>query len=117
MLLYRDFMDKIAVKTFFFAISDYSRFSILAALLEKDLRVSDIVSSTGIEQSNVSHHMSCLLNCGFVSARKDGKERIYGLNGEVKPIISDIIRHIERYKKEIISCNIANKDYISRAIE
>lgn len=110
-------MDKIAVKTFFFAIGDYSRFSILAALLDKELRVSDIVSSTGIEQSNVSHHMVCLLNCGFVSARKEGKERIYGLNGEVRPIIRDIIGHIEKYKKDIISCNIADKDYIYRAIE
>lgn len=110
-------MDRVAVKTFFFAIGDYSRFSILAALLEKDLRVSDIVSSTGIEQSNVSHHMSCLLNCGFVNARRVGKERIYGLNSEIRPIIRDIIKHIDRYKSGIVSCNIANREYISKVIE
>lgn len=110
-------MGKLEVKAFFFAIGDYSRFSILRVLAEKDLNVSGIVSATGIEQSNVSHHLSCLLNCGFVNVRKDGKERVYGLNKEVKPMIKDIDRHIERYKTSIIACDIASKEYISRVIE
>lgn len=110
-------MGKLEVKAFFFAIGDYSRFSILRVLSEKDLNVNGIVSATGIEQSNVSHHLSCLLNCGFVNVRKDGKERVYGLNKEVKPMIKDIDRHIERYKTSIIACDIASKEYISRVIE
>ncbi len=110
-------MNKIVVKTFFFAIGNYSRFSILTALTEKDLSVSEIVGATGIEQSNVSHHMDCLLNCGFVNVRRAGKERIYGLNGEARPIINNISKHIQRYGSDIIACELANKEYISSVIE
>ena len=79
MLLHSDHMEKLEVKTFFFAMGDYSRFSILAKLAEKDLNVGEIAKATGLEQSNVSHHMSCLLNCGFVNVKKEGKARIYSI--------------------------------------
>ncbi|MCL5786775.1 MAG: metalloregulator ArsR/SmtB family transcription factor [Candidatus Marsarchaeota archaeon] len=110
-------MDKLEFKVFFYAIGDYSRFSILDALEKKDLNVSEIVAITGIEQSNVSHHLHCLLNCGFVKVRKDGKERIYSINTEVKQTVRSIIKHINYYKTQIISCDIANKEYISRVVK
>lgn len=110
-------MDKLEFKAFFYAIGDYSRFSILSSLVGRDLNVSEIVDATGIEQSNVSHHLHCLLNCGFVNAKRNGNERIYSINKEVKQTISSIIGHVDAYKKQIISCNVANKSYISRVIK
>lgn len=110
-------MDKLEFKTFFYAIGDYSRFSILRALAKQDLNVSEIVNITGIEQSNVSHHMQCLLNCGLVNVKKEGTKRIYRINTGVKKTVNSIISHIEAYKKEIISCNIANKEYIYKVIK
>lgn len=110
-------MDKLEIKTFFFAIGDYSRFSILTTLTKKDLNVTGIVAATGIEQSNVSHHMDCLLNCGFVNVRKEGRARIYSLNKEARPIINGIVKHLQKYKSNIIACNIANMEYISKVIE
>jgi DNA-binding transcriptional ArsR family regulator len=110
-------MDKLEFKTFFYAIGDYSRFSILKSLAKKDLNVGRISAITGIEQSNVSHHMQCLLNCGFVNVRKKGKERIYAINPEMRQTINSIIRHIAIYKKRIISCDIANREYISKVIK
>ncbi len=110
-------MDKLEFKTFFYAIGDYSRFSILGYLAERDLNVSEIVGMTGIEQSNVSHHLHCLLNCGFVNVRKVGKERIYAINPEVRQTVNSIISHIAAYKKQIISCDIANRAYISKVIK
>jgi DNA-binding transcriptional ArsR family regulator len=110
-------MDKSEFKAFFYAIGDYSRFSILEALENDDLNVSEIIEITGIEQSNASHHLHCLLNCGFVNVRKEGKERIYAINTEVKQTVRSIIRHIDDYKKQIISCDIANKEYISKVVK
>ncbi len=110
-------MDKLEFKAFFYAIGDYSRFSILGSLVKRDLNVSEIVGITGIEQSNVSHHLHCLLNCGFVNVKRNGNERIYSINTEVRQTISSIIDHIDAYKKQIISCNVANKSYISRVIK
>ncbi|MCL4364996.1 metalloregulator ArsR/SmtB family transcription factor [Candidatus Marsarchaeota archaeon] len=109
-------MDKLEFKAFFYAIGDYSRFSILSSLAKRDLNVSEIVVITGIEQSNVSHHMHCLLNCGFVNVRKEGKERIYAINAMVKQTVNNIMNHIDAYKKQIISCDIADKEYISKMI-
>ncbi len=109
-------MDKLEFKAFFHAIGDYNRFSILSSLAKRDLSVGEIVVATGIEQSNVSHHMHCLLNCGFVSVRRDGKERIYSLNEEVKHAVNGITRHVDSYKKRIIACDIANREYISTVI-
>ncbi len=110
-------MDKLEFKAFFYAIGDYSRFSILKELAKNNLNVSEIVAMTGIEQSNVSHHMSCLLNCGFVSVRRKGKERVYAINPNVKQTVDSITSHIAAYKKRIISCNIANRAYISKVIK
>ena len=110
-------MDKLEFKAFFYAIGDYSRFSILGALAKRDLNVSEITAMTGIEQSNASHHLHCLLNCGFVNVRKDGKERIYAVNPEVRQTVNSIISHIASYKKQIISCDIANRAYISKVIK
>ena len=110
-------MEKPEVKAFFFAIGDYSRFSILAKLAENDLNVGEISEATGLEQSNVSHHMSCLLNCGFVNMKKDGKARIYSINSEIKPVINSMIRHIEKYRDYIRSCDIAYRTYISKVIK
>ncbi|MCL5008161.1 MAG: metalloregulator ArsR/SmtB family transcription factor [Candidatus Marsarchaeota archaeon] len=109
-------MDRIEFKAFFYAIGDYSRFRILDSLAERDLNVSEIVETTGIEQSNVSHHLHCLLNCGFVNVRREGKERIYAINPEVKETVNSITKHINSYKKEILSCNIANSAYITSVI-
>jgi DNA-binding transcriptional ArsR family regulator len=110
-------VDRLEFKAFFYAIGDYSRFSILSSLAKRDLNVSGITAMTGIEQSNVSHHLHCLLNCGFVNVRKDGKERIYAINPEVRQTVNSIISHIASYKKQIISCDIANRAYISRVIK
>lgn len=110
-------MDKLGIKAFFFAVGDYSRFSILTALTKKDLNVTEIVAATDIEQSNVSHHMSCLLNCGFVNVRKEGTARIYSLNKQARPIINGIVKHAQKYRSNIIACDIANAEYISKVIE
>ncbi|MGC8648032.1 MAG: ArsR/SmtB family transcription factor, partial [Candidatus Micrarchaeia archaeon] len=110
-------MDKLSFKVFFHAISDYSRFSILRSILEKEMSVSEIVAATGIEQSNVSHHLQCLLNCGMVNSRKKGKSRLYSVNKEARTIVREIEKHIDSYEKSIISCNIVNKEYLSAVIK
>ncbi len=103
-------------RAFLFAISDYSRFAILAALLKRSMCVNEIVRETGIGQSNASHHLLCLANCGFVTVERKGKERVYRLNREARPIIRGMLTHIKGYKRGILSCNIANRDYVSKII-
>ncbi|MEM0149255.1 MAG: metalloregulator ArsR/SmtB family transcription factor [Candidatus Micrarchaeaceae archaeon] len=105
------------IKAFLFALGDYSRFTILSALAEREMNVSEIVDVTGIKQSNVSHHMTCLMNCGFVNVRKEGKMHVYSLNKNVKPMVESMLAHIKNYKKRILSCNIASRDYVLKVIK
>lgn len=66
----------------FRGFSDPSRLSILDALRNGILTVSDIVQATGLTQSNVSNHLGCLRDCGLVTARQEGRFVYYALSDE-----------------------------------
>lgn len=63
----------------FYGFADVSRLSILEALREKPLNVGEIVERTGLSQSNVSNHLSCLRNCGLVAREQRGRYAVYQL--------------------------------------
>ncbi|MFN3413094.1 MAG: ArsR/SmtB family transcription factor [Thermoanaerobaculum sp.] len=64
----------------FRGFADPSRLSILQALREKPRTVSEIVAITGLSQPNVSNHLSCLRDCGLVSATPQGRFVLYALS-------------------------------------
>lgn len=61
----------------FHGFSDYSRLSIVEALRDGELRVSDVVDATRLTQPNVSMHLACLWECGLVAREKRGREVYY----------------------------------------
>lgn len=65
---------------FFRGFSDPSRLRILEALRPGELSVGAIVEQTGLSQSNVSNHLSCLRDCGLVKAEQRGKYVVYKLS-------------------------------------
>lgn len=75
--------SKLALKAKLFrGFSDPSRLSILEALREHQRTVSDIVKATGLSQSNVSNHLSCLRDCGLVMAEQNGRYTVYRLSDD-----------------------------------
>lgn len=64
----------------FRGFSDPSRLSILEALRDGALTVSEIVHATGLTQSNVSNHLGCLRDCGLVTAKQQGRFVHYELS-------------------------------------
>lgn len=66
----------------FDGFSDPSRLSILEALHNGPMNVSEIVQATGLSQSNVSNHMSCLRDCGLVSREQQGRYVVYHLSDD-----------------------------------
>lgn len=64
----------------FRGFSDSSRLAILESLREGALTVGEIVTETGLNQSNVSNHLACLRDCGLVSAEQDGRFVRYTLS-------------------------------------
>ena len=73
---------------FFRGFSDPSRLKILEALRAGELTVGAIVEKTGLSQSNVSNHLSCLRDCGLVAAEQRGKFVAYNLSD---PRVSELL--------------------------
>ena len=66
----------------FRGFSDPSRLSILNAVYNGALTVSEIVETTGLTQSNVSNHLGCLRDCGLVTPEQKGRFVYYELSDE-----------------------------------
>jgi DNA-binding transcriptional ArsR family regulator len=77
----------------FHGLADYSRLAILRELELGEQRVSDLVSLTGLMQSNVSKHLACLWECGLVERERRGREIYYRLvAGMFEPNSAGMVR-------------------------
>lgn len=63
----------------FHALSEPSRLQILQHLALGEHRVRDLVEHLSIVQSTVSKHLGCLLECGLVEVRNEGRSSWYAL--------------------------------------
>jgi DNA-binding transcriptional ArsR family regulator len=66
----------------FRGLGDSSRLSILEALCEGPMTVSEIIEKTTLNQSNVSNHLACLRECGLVVSSSEGRFVWYRLKDE-----------------------------------
>jgi DNA-binding transcriptional ArsR family regulator len=64
----------------FRGFSDPSRLAILDVLRDRPLTVTEIVTLTGLSQSNASNHLGCLRDCGLVSKEQQGRYVRYWLS-------------------------------------
>jgi len=96
-------------KMFFAALSNEGRLEIVNALSDGPLKVSEIVKLTDFKQSRVSRSLDCLACCGFVSAVKNGRERIYKLNETVLGVLNAIEKHEELHGNRC-KCGVEKKN-------
>ena len=68
-----------AAACLFHGFSDTSRLTIVQHLSLGEHRVVDLVAHLGLAQSTVSRHLACLLDCGLVTMRPEGRASIYAL--------------------------------------
>jgi DNA-binding transcriptional ArsR family regulator len=95
---------------FFRALSNRSRLRIIQLLKKEPYNVSQLCMELKYKQSRVSRNLKFLTDCGFVQAKRDGKQKIYSLNGEtIKPLVTLIDTHIEKYCRHLEKCGIAKK--------
>ena len=66
----------------FRGFGDPSRLAILSALLDQPLTVTEIVTTTGLSQSNVSNHLSCLRDCGLVISNQTWRQVTYRISDD-----------------------------------
>lgn len=86
----------------FRGFSDASRLAILEALRLHPMTVSEIVEATGLSQPNTSNHLSCLRDCGLVTAVPQGRyisyqladARVAEILGMVDELLADVAKGV-----------------------
>ncbi|GMA42289.1 ArsR/SmtB family transcription factor [Mobilicoccus caccae] len=68
-----------AAACLFNGFGDRSRLVIVQHLLLGEHRVVDLTQHLGLAQSTVSKHLACLLDCGIVSVRAEGRASMYSV--------------------------------------
>lgn len=84
----------------FAAIAEPRRRQVLGRLAREDggeLQVNDLASSLGWPQPQVSKHLAVLRQVGIVSVRREGRKRMYRVNGAPLKQVHDWTKHFERY--------------------
>jgi DNA-binding transcriptional ArsR family regulator len=80
---------------FFDVLGNQNRLHILNSLRAGPKNVSQIIRATGLEQTAISHSLKRLEEGNFVTAKREGKYRIYELNhSTIEPLLKLIERHI-----------------------
>ncbi|EST34278.1 ArsR/SmtB family transcription factor [Streptomyces roseochromogenus] len=73
---------------FFRALGDPTRLKLLEFILAGERTSAECVEHIGISQPRVSVHLSCLVDCGYVTARRDGRKLRYSVGD---PRVIDLI--------------------------
>jgi len=75
--------NPVALKAKLFrGFAETSRLAILEGLRAGPLTVTDLVETTGLSQSNVSNHLSCLKDCGLVKGEQKGRFIFYSYSDD-----------------------------------
>jgi DNA-binding transcriptional ArsR family regulator len=106
--------QKLSLKAKLFrGLGDPTRLSILESLRSGEKTTSMIAEEIGQGQPNVSNHLSCLLDCGLVQNRRNGKNIFYSIrNKKVATLLQDsdlILSDIARGIYECVNYNLDSK--------
>jgi DNA-binding transcriptional ArsR family regulator len=75
----------------FRVLAEPARLRILNVLLEGERTVSDLVEETGLNQANVSKHLSLLRSSSFVDRRKEGLYAFYRIADPSVVVLCEIM--------------------------
>jgi DNA-binding transcriptional ArsR family regulator len=105
-------LQKLGLKAKLFrGLGDSTRLSILESLREGEKATSQIVKETGQSQSNVSNHLACLLDCGLVKNRRQGKNIFYSLgNKKVSKLLEESDATLSEIAHDIYACVNYNEE-------
>ncbi|MGH2369800.1 MAG: ArsR/SmtB family transcription factor [Chloroflexota bacterium] len=80
----------------FNAVAEPRRRKILDVLAGGERPVNDLVMVLRLAQPQVSKHLRVLRDVGLVQARREGRQRLYRLNGRPLKPIHDWVKNYER---------------------
>ncbi len=99
--------DPDVLARFFHGLADRTRVKILFFLLDGPKTAGEIVRHLGRHQPSVSAHLTCLRFCGFVEARRDGRNVVYELiDRRVRRLLDMGERMLCENAEQIMACRV-----------
>ncbi len=104
----RESEDMCLLARFFSGFANSTRLSILLLLARRgETKVGDLVRELGAPQPRVSDHLRCLAWCGYVKARREGRNAYYSVADDRaiqmlrlgEAMLRDNLEHVE-------ACNV-----------
>jgi DNA-binding transcriptional ArsR family regulator len=81
----------------FSALAEPKRRQVLDVLAKGERPVNELVRSLGWPQPQVSKHLSVLRKAGLVSERREGRQRVYSVNGDRLEPIHEWVKKYDRF--------------------
>src|SRR5256885_8110522 len=81
----------------FSAVAEPKRRQVVETLAYGEMPVGDLVGRLGWPQPMVSKHLGVLKEVGLVTVRRDGRQRLYQVNGDKLKTIHDWAKMFERF--------------------
>jgi DNA-binding transcriptional ArsR family regulator len=95
----------------FRSLADPARLAIVRHLAGGERRVVDLTAQLGLAQSTVSGHLSCLRDCGLVTARAEGRASLYSLaHSELLELLLSAERLLEATGAAVALCPTYGSD-------
>ena len=102
-----DHEDPEVVARFFHGLADPTRVEILQFLLAGPKTAGEIVRHVGLHQASVSSHLTCLRFCGFVEARREGRNVRYELiDLRLRRLMEMGERYLAENAERIMACRV-----------
>jgi DNA-binding transcriptional ArsR family regulator len=96
---------------FFKGLGDPTRVLILTVLLDGERNVGELVRQLGAPQGRVSSHLSCLRWCGYVQARRVGRNVYYRIADErVRTLLRLAADLVAEHARELLTCQVLDTE-------
>src|SRR5712692_2976126 len=102
--------DNLTSILLFKVLSNNVRLRLINSLVERERTVSELCRDTDEEQTRVSHELRCLVVCGLVNYRRDGRMIEYSLNKRtVLPILAAAEKLVEKFGERMEGCEMISE--------
>ncbi len=96
---------------FFQGLADPTRVKILRFLLDGPKTAGEIVRHVGRYQPSVSSHLTCLRFCGYVEARREGRNVWYEIiDPRVRGLMATGERYLSDNAERIVACRVISSE-------
>jgi ArsR family transcriptional regulator, cadmium/lead-responsive transcriptional repressor len=101
-----------AAACLFRGMAEPARLAILRHLALGEHRVVDLTAHLGLAQSTVSKHLRCLLDCGLVTSRPQGRASVFSLThpGLVLEMLATAERLLAATGDAVTLCPVYGED-------